>query len=276
VVDDDRSLNTIVAMALEKAGYTVASADDGESGWDAICSNAFDLLITDFSMPKLNGLDLLRRMRANSVKLPAILMSADMPLEVGDIIELVSVGGAIHKPFKIKDLLVKVGTVLDNERSFTADPLSRKPKALGPSGRIQRAFLRHAAQTNLVGLARVLLLHESKEKKSGDNSPTIFRVFDKIRSPLLNVAGETGLRSILARALTLAKPEVGWLLPVKVSDSGSFEGLGLAEESITAAEISRGETAIIAQMLGLLFTFLGESMTRSLLQDARLGGMSMP
>jgi DNA-binding response OmpR family regulator len=275
VVDDDRSLNTMVTNALESAGYAVASADDGESGWKAICSNTFDLLITDYSMPKLNGLDLLRRMRANAVSLPAILMSADMPREVGDIIELVSVGGAIHKPFRIKDLLAKVGTVLDNEQSFTADPLSRKPKALGPSGRIQRAFLHHAAQTNLVGLARVLLARESREKKSGDNSPTIFRVFDKIRSPILNVAGETGFRSILARALTLAKPEVGWLWPVKVSDSGSFEGLVLAEESIAAAEISRGETAIIAQMLGLLFTFLGEAMTRSLLEEARLGGVSM-
>jgi CheY-like chemotaxis protein len=274
-VDDDRSLNTMIVLALESAGYTVASADNGESAWEAICTKAFDLLITDFSMPKLNGLDLLRRMRANAVKLPAILMSADMPREVGDIIELVSAGGAIHKPFKIKDLLVKVGTVLDNEQSSTAGPLSRKPKALGPSGRIQRAFLHHAAQTNLVGLARVLLAHESTEKKSGDNSPTIFRVFDKIRNPLLNVADETGFRSILARALALAKPEVGWLWPVKVSDSGSFEGLGLAEESITPAEISRGEAAIIAQMLGLLFTFLGESMTRSLLQEARLGGVSM-
>jgi CheY-like chemotaxis protein len=265
----------MVVLALESAGYTVASADNGESGWEAICNNSFDLLITDFSMPKLNGLELLRRMRANSVNIPAILMSADMPRDVGDIIELVSAGGAIHKPFKIRDLLVKVGTVLDNEQSFAADPLSKKPKALGPSGRIQRAFLNHAAQANLVGLARVLLVHESSAKKGGDNSPTIFRVFDKIRGPLLNVAGETGFRSILARALALAKPEVGWLWPVKVSDSGSFEGLVLAEGSITPAEISRGEIAIVAQMLGLLFTFLGESMTRSLLEEARLGGVSV-
>jgi CheY-like chemotaxis protein len=274
VVDDDVSVNAMVGLALEGAGYSVVSAENGESGWEAICGNSLDLVITDYSMPKLNGLDLLRRMRANSVTLPAILMSADMPRDVGAVIELVSPGGALHKPFGIKDLLMKVGSVLESEQSFTTDKSLVNPKALGPSGRIQRAFLRHAAQANLTNLAKCILASESFARTSGDDSPTIFRVCDKMRGPLQNLAGETGFRSIVARALILAKSEVAWLWPVKISDSGFFEGLALAEEKLSPLEVSRGETVMVTQILGLLFTFLGESMTHVLLHDAHLGEQS--
>jgi CheY-like chemotaxis protein len=274
VVDDDKGVNTMVGLALEGAGYDVASAENGELGWEAICRDSFDLLITDYSMPKLNGLDLLRRMRANSVNLPAILMSADMPRDVGDMIELVSPWGALHKPFAVKELLVRVGTILDSEQSFASDTSIQNPRALGPSGRIQRAFLHHAAQANLTSLAKNILAIESLTGRIGENTPTIFRVCDKMRNPIQNLAGETGFRSILARALILSKPEVPWLFPVKISIGGFFEGLALAEEKLTPLEISRGETIMVAQILGLLFTFLGESMTYVLLQDSHLGNQS--
>jgi two-component system cell cycle response regulator CpdR len=275
VVEDDVSVNAMVGLALEGAGYKVASAENGELGWEAIRQAPFDLLITDYSMPKLNGLDLLRRMRANSVNVPAILMSADMPLAIGEVIELVSPGGALHKPFAIKDLLTKVGTILADEQSFAVDTPLTNPRALGASGRIQRAFLRHAAQASLCNLSRNILACESFARDSGGNGPTIFRVCDKLRNPLQNLAGATGFKSILARALMISKSQVGWLSPVKISASGFFEGLVLAEEKLTALEISHGETVLLAQILDLLFTFLGESMTNSLLLDAHLGSQSL-
>jgi two-component system chemotaxis response regulator CheY len=271
VVDDDVSVNAVVGLALEGAGYRVSSAENGETGWEALSRSPFDLLITDYSMPKLNGIGLLRRMRANSVNVPAILMSADMPRDVGEVIELVAAGGALHKPFAMKELLVKVGSILDNGQSLSTDAPSINPKALGPSARIQREVIQHAAQAKLTSLATNILAHESFGRASGDKGPVIFRVCDKMRGPLRNVAGETGFRSIIARALMLSKSEVSWLWPVNISNNGFFEGLGLAEEKLTPLEVSRGETVVVGQILGLLFTFLGESMTHVLLHDAHLG-----
>jgi CheY-like chemotaxis protein len=276
VVDDDVTVNAVVGMALEGAGYSVSSAENGEMGWEALSRNPFDLLITDYSMPKLNGIGLLRRMRANSVNVPAILMSAAMPPDVGEIIELVAAGGALHKPFAMKELLAKVGNVLDNGQRSTTDASSTNPKALGASGRVQRAILQNAAQAKLTGLASNILAHESVGKTSGDKRPVIFRVCEKIRDPLRNLAGETGFRSILARALMLSKSEVKWLWPVKISVSGFFEGLASAEEKLTPLEVSSGETVMVAQILGLLFTFLGESMTLVVLRDAHLGTDTLP
>jgi CheY-like chemotaxis protein len=53
VVDDDVGVNAMVGLALEGAGYNVASAENGELGWEALRRGPFDLLITDYSMPKL-------------------------------------------------------------------------------------------------------------------------------------------------------------------------------------------------------------------------------
>jgi DNA-binding response OmpR family regulator len=267
VVDDDISLNTVIANTLKRVGYSADSAENGERAWDAICAAKFDLLITDHSMPILNGLDLLRRLRQNAISVPAILMSADMPRNVADIIELVSPEGALHKPFAMDDLLFKVGTILDREQGSMRDP--RVETSIDPSAfaRKERAFRQSATDTNLTHLASKLLDYESVPDALNSKKPAIFRVCDKMRTLLLNVAGEMGFRSILANALVLSRPEVKWLEPVEISKSGFFEGFTKAEANLTPSEISRGETIFVAHILGLLFTFVGEAMTRILLQE---------
>ena len=116
VVDDDPFLQRMVAAALKKVGYNVATSDNGESAWELICSEPLDLLITDYSMPRLNGIELLRRLRNSSLSLPAILMSASMTRNLSEIIEVVSPGGALHKPFGLNELYFKVGSILDLAR----------------------------------------------------------------------------------------------------------------------------------------------------------------
>jgi CheY-like chemotaxis protein len=87
VVDDDPAVRGTVALVLESAGYRVGCAADGEAGWDAVCSARPDLLITDHEMPKLTGLELLRRVRAGSRHLPAIMISGCPPRGEADLNE---------------------------------------------------------------------------------------------------------------------------------------------------------------------------------------------
>jgi DNA-binding response OmpR family regulator len=266
VVDDDVSLNHMVALTLRRAGYKVDSAENGESGWNAISKNGFDLLITDYAMPKLNGLALLRRLRDNSVDLPAILMSADMPRNVAEIIDLVSPGGALHKPFETKELIFTVETVLDGKQSPLTDISVEFAKKQKDSGGKELGDYPDVKNSTLTEIARKLLAHEAISKGTQDR-PTVFRVCDKMRESILNLAGETGLQSIMAHALLNAKAEVEWLAPVNISPRGFFEGLSVAEAKLPAGEIFRGETVIVSQILGLLFVFLGKSMTSMLLQE---------
>lgn len=267
VVDDDKTLNVMVSVALRKLGYSVDSAENGESAWDAIQSKPFDLLITDYSMPRLNGLELLRKLRNNSFTVPAILMSAAMPQQISEIIELVSPGGALHKPFQIKELYFRVGSILDDAQQERAGNAGETRNRSINSSRENRAAIRQTANSNLSEIAGSLLAYESPAGGVKDPSLPIFKVCDKMRGYLTNLAGETGFQSILAHALALSRPDVEWLRTVRISSQGFFEGLRQAEENLTQSEISRGETVVVTHMLNLLFSFLGESVTRALLHD---------
>jgi hypothetical protein len=117
-------------------------------------------------------------------------------------------------------------------------------------------------------LAERLLTYEAV---AGENSePTqsaAFRVCAKLRAPLITLAGVAGFRSLLSRALTLARAEAPSLTAVHVAADGSLKGLDELKAQIDK-EQARDEGAIlIAQLLGLLFTFIGEGLTLRLVQD---------
>ena len=82
------------------------------------------------------------------------------------------------------------------------------------------------------------------------------QVCDRFRVPLARLVGVAGYRSLLSRAVALAKAEVTSLSPVQVQQDGSLEGFS-----------GDGGTAIVAHLLGLLVTFIGEPLTRQLVCD---------
>ena len=78
VVDDSLLLRNLVSDLLLKAGFRVFNAADGQEAWDLLQKESIDLVVTDISMPRLNGLELIQRVRtgSNLPFLPIILMSA--------------------------------------------------------------------------------------------------------------------------------------------------------------------------------------------------------
>jgi DNA-binding response OmpR family regulator len=268
VVDDDPSVLCLVVTVLSRNGYRVDSAEDGIGGWNALSAKRFDLLITDYSMPNLNGIELLRMVWSSPVRVPAILMSASMPQDVGEIIDLVAPGGALHKPFAIRELLFKVGTILDLERSRTGDAASECQNGIETASRRERKLIELAARSRLSDLAGQILTHESNIGcREEGGAPVIFKVCDNFRGALKPLTGENGFRTILRRALMLSRSEVPWFANVIISPKGYFDGLRRAETGLAETEVIRGETVLIAHLLGLLFTFIGDELTRNLLQD---------
>jgi DNA-binding response OmpR family regulator len=113
VVDDDAEVRELLASILRLSGYQVSCAYDGEAAWEALCADCFDALITDHAMPRLTGLDLLRRVRAGRLNaLPVILISGEMPDEEENLLELVRPGLTMEKPFSFITLLTNVGGLL--------------------------------------------------------------------------------------------------------------------------------------------------------------------
>lgn len=112
VVDDDAGVRDVLGKVLRHADYRVSCAVDGEAGWEALRADRFDVLITDHDMPRLTGLDLLRRVRAAPLDVPVILISGSMPWAETDLLRLLPPGVALEKPFSFAELLAKVRAVL--------------------------------------------------------------------------------------------------------------------------------------------------------------------
>lgn len=108
VVDDDAGVRYVATSILQRAHYRVTCAEDGEEAWNTLHAKHFDLLITDYSMPGLTGLALVRRMRAAAMSLPVILISADIPWREPDLGELIPSHLILAKPFSIAALLTCV------------------------------------------------------------------------------------------------------------------------------------------------------------------------
>lgn len=111
VVDDDEDIRTIVAEALEEAGYTVETANGGVQALERVAHGAPDAIILDIWMPTLDGFDFVRTLRASDAtrNLPVVAMSAAYPeraaLDIG-------VQEFVAKPFEVSALLAAVERAL--------------------------------------------------------------------------------------------------------------------------------------------------------------------
>jgi hypothetical protein len=117
-------------------------------------------------------------------------------------------------------------------------------------------------------LAQRLLTYEAVAGEHSEPAESAaFRVCARLRQPLTTIAGVAGFRSLLSRALMLARAEAPSLSAVEVAADGSLKGLDeLASQ--TDKERSRdGGAILIAELIGLLLTFMGEGLTLRLVQD---------
>jgi len=118
-------------------------------------------------------------------------------------------------------------------------------------------------------LARRLLAYEADAGKNSEPPESAaFRVCEKLRRSLCSLAGVAGFRSLLSRALALARAEAPSLSAVQVSTDGSLKGLDELGPQRDKDMANEGGALLIAQLLGLLLTFIGEGLTLRLVQDA--------
>lgn len=112
-------------------------------------------------------------------------------------------------------------------------------------------------------LVRRLIAFEAMRKPSDGPGGATLRACETLRGPLAKFVGVAGFRSLLSRALVLAKAEISSLEAVQVGPHGSLEGLGECEQNYDAD----AGAAVMAQLLGLLVTFIGETLTLRLVHD---------
>lgn len=111
LVDDDRNILTSVSIALEAEGYRIMTYTDGSSALDGFKSSPPDLAILDIKMPRMGGMELLRRLRQNS-DMPVILLTSKDE-EIDELFALkIGADDFIRKPFSQRLLVERVKVIL--------------------------------------------------------------------------------------------------------------------------------------------------------------------
>ena len=139
LVDDDRNILTSVSMALEAEGFKVRTYVDGSEALRGLAANPVDLAILDIKMPRMDGMELLGRLRQNS-NLPVIFLTSKDE-EVDEVLGLrLGADDYITKPFSQRLLLERIRALLRREQAAQEEagpegaekPLTRGDLMLDP------------------------------------------------------------------------------------------------------------------------------------------------
>ena len=125
LVDDDQNILTSVSLALEAEGFTVDTYSDGEQGLNGITRRPPDIVVLDIKMPRLDGMEVLEKLRKNS-NLPVIFLTSKDD-EVDEAIGLrTGADDYIKKPFSQRLLLERIKSILrrvNADDTFSADSI---------------------------------------------------------------------------------------------------------------------------------------------------------
>lgn len=205
VVDDDPAVTSVLRRGLSYEGYTVTVAADGPAGLAAAREAPPDLVVLDIMMPGLNGLEVLRRLRAADATLPVLMLTArDTPAEQVQGLET-GADDYMVKPFSFEVLLAHIRALLRRREAEQPQVLRYADLALEPSRhavfrgersvtltslefKLLHEFLRHAEQV----LPKELLLDRVWGYDFGGNA-NVVEVYVKQLRQKLESGGESRL-----------------------------------------------------------------------------------
>ena len=133
VVEDEETIREAIGFALKREGYRTEGYDDGQTAWEAFARALPDLVILDIGVPRLDGLELCRRLRTRSDALPVIFVTSRedefdrvLGLEIG-------ADDYLCKPFSMRELMARVKVLLRRAALLdsTQRPADEEPVVVG-------------------------------------------------------------------------------------------------------------------------------------------------
>lgn len=119
IVEDDAKVAEFVSGGFRREGHVVTLARDGEEGLVAVMNGDYDAAVMDIMLPKMDGIEIIRRMRAAGRNLPVIVLSARGSVEAK--VKGIEVGADdyLAKPFSLTELIVRVQALIRRAHSVT-------------------------------------------------------------------------------------------------------------------------------------------------------------
>ena len=116
IVDDEEDHRLVLADLLESKGYSISTASNAKEALARLSSQTVDLVITDFMMPEMNGLELIRALARKEwlIGIPVILLTADKSESLESLAESAGAFSTVFKPFDFKSLLALIHSAIEH------------------------------------------------------------------------------------------------------------------------------------------------------------------
>jgi DNA-binding response OmpR family regulator len=126
LVEDESKVANFISRGLQEEGYTVDMAPDGKKGLQCITETVYDIVLLDLMIPEIDGLELLKRMRASGIETPVLIITAKSSKE--DVIKGLDTGSDdyLTKPFAFDELLARIRALLRRSKQSVSLTLEYK------------------------------------------------------------------------------------------------------------------------------------------------------
>lgn len=123
LAEDDINLGKLLSMLLKKQNITVNWVQDGEAAYDAVYADGYDVLVLDWMMPLLSGLDLCKRLRGEDYQGKILLLTAKDTL--ADKVQGLNSGADDYlvKPFELEELVARLNALCRRQGQYSAEKL---------------------------------------------------------------------------------------------------------------------------------------------------------
>ena len=173
LVEDEQTLAMIIKDTLEGQGFLIHTAADGEEGLHLFFDLRPDVLVADVMMPRMDGFEMVRRIRQTDRHTPVLFLTARSA--VNDVVEGFELGANdyLKKPFGMQELIVRIKALVG--RACTYTPSAESEQILYEIGRYQ------------LDTRRQLLLHEGTEQELSHREAEILRRLCQNRNSVVNM-----------------------------------------------------------------------------------------
>jgi DNA-binding response OmpR family regulator len=130
LVDDEQPIQTLLSFPLQRDGYEVVQASDGREALARFSEQQFDLVVLDLMLPRIDGLEVCKRLRAGGSTVPIIMLTAKSE-EIDKVLGLeLGADDYVVKPFGFRELVARIRAVI--RRARAAPRSVEGPQRLGP------------------------------------------------------------------------------------------------------------------------------------------------
>ena len=186
LIEDDEKIVKFIKNGLKKAGYRIDIAKDGEDGLYMAQNNNYDVLIVDWMLPKISGIELLKQLKKEK-NTPALILTAKR--DIDDKVEGLSIADDyLTKPFEFEELIARIKALYRRSHNLNDNVLKVADLTLNPDTKeVKRGGKLIELTAKQFELLKFLMINKNKIVNTNMIQNNLWEMDDEINSNVINV-----------------------------------------------------------------------------------------